>query len=615
MEDVEKSVPTRFEAIVDQFPNRVAIKTLRHSLTFDDLNQLANRIARPIIDVLGIGNKPIGLLLDKGAPLIATFLAALKAGKIYIPCEPWFPKERINGMLVDAEADLIVTDSKNLSLANELSASQCQVLNIDDIASSVSSENLNLSLSPGTLAYVLYTSGSLGKPKGVVHNHRNILHHSMRGINSFHLCPDDRMTLLASLSTSQACSDTYYGLLSGAALYPWDIKDKGLSHLASWIHENRLTYYGSSPSVFGYFTADLSGDEDFSSVRLIRLGGEAVQRRHQELYKKHFPDTCVFVNSLSSTETRSLCLYFVDKDTRFDQERIPVGYAVSDTHVIVVNDEGDEIEINIVGEIAVKSRYLAVGYWRQPEETQAAFISDPKGSDIRFFRTGDLGWIESDGCLVRLDRKGDQVKIRGYRVEPSEIEKVLREHPRVKEAVVVSHPNAQDEPCLVAYVVPTQSDVASVSQLKGFIASKLPDYMTPSTIVPINQLPLTPSGKLDRQALPAPGLTSQNRMTLFVEPRKPIEEELARIWSEVLPVEQVGIYDNFFELGGHSLQAMQVSNRIQKTFDISFPLQQIFATPTLAECARYIDSISTKREPSNMVRNHSLSQDREEGLI
>lgn len=583
IEDVEKSVPARFEAIVDQIPNRVAIKTLRHSLTFDDLNHLANRIAHAIINTLGIENEPIGLLMDKGAPLIATFLAALKAGKIYVPCEPWFPKERINGMLADAEADVIVTDSKNLSLANELSAGRRQVLNIDEIASSVSPENLNLSLSPDTLAYVLYTSGSLGQPKGVVHNHRNILHHSMGGINSFHLCPDDRMTLLASLSTSQACADIYYGLLSGAALYPWDIKNEGLSHLASWIVENQLTYYGSSPSVFLYFTADRSGDEDFSSVRLVRLGGEAVQRRHLELYKKHLPDTCVFVNLLASTETRMLRMYFTDKDTRLDQELVPAGYAVPDTNLMVVNDEGDEVEINTVGEIAVKSRYLAVGYWRQPEKTQVAFICDPEDSDMRFFRTGDLGRIEPDGCLVRIDRKGDQVKIRGFRVEPTEIERILRDHENVKEAVVVPRKNDQDEFYLVAYVVSLQPETASVAELKDFIASKLPDYMTPSTIVTIDQLPLTPSGKLDRRALPEPSKRGLQTDEAYVAPRTPIERELVQIWVDVLGVDRVGISDSFFELGGHSLQATQLISRVRDRLRVEITLHELFESPTVRE--------------------------------
>ena len=596
IEDIEMSVPDRFEGIVAQYGNRMAIKTQRHALTFNDVNHLANRIAHAIIDAHGRGNEPIALLFAKGAPLLAAFLGTLKAGKIYIPCESWFPKERINGMLTDAEVNLIVTDNEHLSLAKELSTGQRQVLNIDAIASNVSTENPRLSLSPDTLAYVIYTSGSLGQPKGVVHNHRTILHQSMKGINSFHLCPDDRLTLLASLSTSQACSDIYFGLLSGAGLYPWDIKTQGLSRLPTWIVENRLTYYRSSASVFRYFTGNLTGDEDLSSVRLVQLGGEAVHRRDLEHYKNHFSDTCVFVNALSSTETRLLRLYFADKDTRLDQELVPAGYAVSDTDVIVLNEQGDQVATNTVGEIAVKSRYLAVGYWRQPEQTQAAFAPATEGTDMRLFRTGDLGRIEPDGCLVRVDRKGDQVKIRGFRVEPTEIEEVLREHNSVKDAVVLTCHNSQDEPSLVAYVVPTQPEMASLRQLKEFIASKLPDYMSPSTIMIIDQLPLTLSGKLDRQTLPMPYSDKRLEGSSLTAPRTQDEELIVGIWTEVLGLSQVSVDDNFFDIGGHSLLATKIIARLQTTFQIEFPLQYLLEAPTVAGLAVRLQTLLHSEE-------------------
>jgi amino acid adenylation domain-containing protein len=286
-------------------------------------------------------------------------------------------------------------------------------------------------------------------------------------------------------------------------------------------------------------------------------------------------------------------MFFADKQTRLENELVPAGYVVHDTNVTVLNDEGDEVEINTVGEIAVKSRYLAVGYWRQPEETQAAFVPDAEGTDMRLFRTGDLGRIESDGCLVRVDRKGDQVKIRGFRVEPTEIERVLREHESVKEAVVVSRQNDQDEPCLVAYVVPTQPEVARGAQLKDFIASKLPDYMTPSTIVIINQLPLTSSGKLDRRALPEPDERGLPTDETYVAPRMPIERELVEIWADVLGVNRVGIDDSFFELGGHSLLATKLLVRIRNTFQQDVALRTIFEAPTIAELA---DHLATREQ-------------------
>ncbi len=589
MEDVEKSVPARFESIVQQYPNRLAIKTQRHSLTFVDLNQFANRIAHAIIAVLGEGHQPVGLLIDKGAPLIATFVAVLKAGKIYVPCEPWFPMDRITAILDDVEAALVVTDSQNFSLANQLSGSHRPVLNIDDLTSSVSSENVPLSLTPDTLAYVLFTSGSMGRPKGVLHTHRSILHHSMRGINSFHLCPADRMTLMASLCTSQACSDIYLGLLSGAGLYPWDTKNHGLSRLGSWIRENRLTYFGTTASVFRYFVADMSDDEDLTSVRLVRLGGEVVQRFHFELYKKHFTDACIFVNAYSSTETRSVCFYFADKHTHLEQDLVPVGYAVTHTQVAVVGEAGEEVEKNRVGEIIVKSRYLAVGYWRHPEETRAAFSHDSEDSDLRCYRTGDLGRMGSDGCLIPLDRKGDQVKIRGFRVEPREIECVLRGHDKVKEAVVISRKNDREESYLIAYVLPLSPDTVNVEELKDLIAHKLPDYMVPSFIVMIDQIPLTNSGKLDRRALPEPKNRSLGSGDTYVAPGTCVEQELVEIWADLLQCERVGIDDSFFAMGGHSLLATQLISRIRKLLRVEIGFRELFECPTIRQIAMLVE--------------------------
>jgi len=274
---------------------------------------------------------------------------------------------------------------------------------------------------------------------------------------------------------------------------------------------------------------------------------------------------------------------------------VPVGYAVEDKEVILLDEGGCEVGVGQVGEIAVKSRYLAAGYWREPELTKARFLLDPNGGDQRIYLTGDLGRMEPDGCLFHLGRRDFQVKIRGYRVEVSEVEMALLEHAAVKEVAVASREVQSGDRRLVAYFVPTGQPAAGVRELRNFLKDRLPDYMIPSAFVMLRTLPLTPNGKVDRLALPEPEKSRPELGTPFVAPSTPVEEELSRIWAEVLSLDQVGIRDNFFDLGGHSLAAARVVSQVIKQFQLELPLQSLFQSPTVAEMAMIITENQAKK--------------------
>jgi amino acid adenylation domain-containing protein len=584
-EEIEQSLSDRFEQQVLRYPERLAVKTRSHAFTYDELNKAANRVARAIVEHAGEGEEPIALLFEHGAPVIAAIFGVLKTGKFYVPLDPLYPRARNAYMLENTQASVLVTNNQNLSLARELAQPKCQLINLDELDSTLSTDNLGLSISPDGLAYLLYTSGSTGQPKGVMQNHRNSLHKIMRNTNDYHICADDRVTLLFSYSFGTAESDIYGALLNGAALLPLDLKAEGMGNLSNWLLKEEITIYHPGPTLFRHFLSTLTGGEKFPKLRLIKLSGEPVYKRDLELYKKHFSPDCIFVNSLGATETGQFRHYLLDKDSQITSSIVPVGYAVEDKEVLLLDDAGQEVGFNHIGEIMVRSRYLSPGYWRAPDLTQSAFLPDPNGGDELIYRTRDLGLMLPDGCLMHMGRKDFQVKVRGHRVELAEIEMGLRNIDNIKEAVVILREDHLDDQHLVAYLVPAEKPAPTISALRRALAAQLPDYMVPSAFVLLDALPLTPNGKVDRRALPMPERARPSLEDAFVAPRTPVEEGLTEIWAQVLGVEQVGIHDNFFDLGGHSLLATQVMSRLRNTFQVELPLRSLFDAPTLASLA------------------------------
>lgn len=580
-EDIEQSIPDRFEQQVHQYPGRLAVKTRDHELTYDELDQAANRLAWAVLAQGGEGPEAVALLLEQNDWCIASVFGVLKSAKPYVPLDPSNPRVRLSYILADSQAQLIVTNNRNLSLARELAGDKIPLINVDELDTNSPSVRPPRTVTPDTLAYIMYTSGSTGQPKGVVDNHRNVLHEIMKYTNDFHICPDDRLTLIRAFSGVGASMDIFTALLTGAVLYPLNIHEEGLGKLADWMTEHDLTVYHSVPTVFRHFTSMLTGQEAFPALRLVRLGGEVVDARDVELYKVHFSDDCLFLNVLGTTETLTFRRSFIEKQTQLTESVVPVGYAMDDAEVLLLDDQGWEVGAEQVGEIAVRSRYMSPGYWRRPDLTHAVFSSDAGGGDKRVYRTGDLGRMLPDGCLIHLGRKDFQVKIRGYRVEVSEIEMALVASDHVKEATVVAYDNGDGDTRLVAYWVPDGEPVPTVSELRSTLARTLPSYMMPSVFVALDALPQTSTGKTDRRALPAPTQVRPALDKPFVAPLTPVEEILADIWAEVLHVERVGVHDDFLELGGNSLLATQLISRMRSTFKVELPLRCVFEARTV----------------------------------
>jgi amino acid adenylation domain-containing protein len=588
-DEIEQSVPAQFERIAARHADRIAVKTRSHTLTYDALNKVANRVARVLLRQLGESNKSVALLLDNDAPMIASLLGVLKAGKAYVSLDPSHPLARSSYILEDSQAILIVTDSNNMTVAEGLARPGQSLFNVDEIDCSLSAENLGLGITPDTLSVVRYTSGSTGQPKGVAQDHRGLLHHYvMHNINGLRICPDDR------IATGSIIQDAFNALLAGAAFYPLDLKKDGLAALPDWMAHNNITIYFSVPSIFRRFMDTLSEHAKFSNLRLIALRGETVSKADIELYKKHFSDSCILVNRLGSRETGTFRQYFISKETQIAGDLVPAGYPVIDKEVLLLNNDGTEVGYNQIGEIAVKSHYLRLGYWRRPELTKAKFLPDPRGGDEGIYLTGDLGRLLPDGCLEYLGRKDFQIKIRGYRVEVVEIEMALRECANVKDAAVIAWDNQAGEKYLAAYVVPREEPGPKINELREFLRGKLPDYMIPAEFVYLKSLPSI-NGKLDRKALPRPDHKRPDLSYPYVPQRNEVEQKLILIWEEVLGVSPIGVHDKFFDLGGHSLSATRTVSRVLDTFRVEVSLTSLFESPTIADMAAVVTQSQAKK--------------------
>jgi amino acid adenylation domain-containing protein len=588
-EALAQSVQARFEQQAARYADHLAVRTPSASLTYAALNRAANRLAHAILRHCAPDQARVALLLRHDAPLIVAVLATLKAGKVFVPLDPEHPEARSRFILEDVAAEVILTDNKHHAQAAALAGGQQTVVNVDALPADLPTRDPGLPVDPSSLAYILYTSGSTGQPKGIMQDHATLLHIALRCTNTFHVSADDRLTLLASCTYAAAMTDIFPALLNGAALYPFEVKRYGIAALATWLRRQEITFYHSVPSLFRRLTDSLGASGQLPSVRLVRLDGDTVYPQDVERYRRHFGPHCLLVNVLGAAEVSVCRRYFVDRVARLDGEIVPVGYPVEDMEVSVLDEDGHPAPVGQAGRITIQSAYLARGYWGRPDWTAAAFQPCQDGSGRRVIQTGDLGYLDTTGCLHYVGRVETLVKVNGRRVEVGTVEARLLEHPHVKQAAVAPRTDPSGDTTLVGYVV---ADAATggvtVSELRAFLSSVVPSHMIPAQLVFLDRLPLSANGKLDRQALPDPAGERPRVATTLVAPQEDIEARLVAIWEALLGVSPIGVSDSFFELGGDSLQAIHLCLEILTTFGVDIPPSAIFPQPTIAHIAALI---------------------------
>jgi amino acid adenylation domain-containing protein len=597
----EESLAARFSRVAAEHPDLPAVWTPEGAWTYRDLQARAAGVAHALLALDDPVDERVALLFTPGAPMVAAVLGTLMAGKTYVPLDPSYPGERLLAILADSGASALLAGFDLGPEVRDL-LGPLPLLTFDALPSAPAGWEPP-PVPAAAIAYLLYTSGSTGEPKGVVQSHGNVLHHVGTYAARLGIGPGDRLTLLPSYGFDASVMDLFGGLLHGAEICPWDVKARGAEGLAAWMAERGITVYHSTPTFFRYFSDSLAETEALQSLRWVVLGGEGVRPRDLELFQRLCAPGCRLVNGLGPTESTLALQAFYDQASQVDRSTLPVGLPVESTEVVLWNGAGRQVADWGVGEILIRGPHLAHGYWRRPELTAAAFGPDPEGGPGRVYRTGDLGRLLPGGVIEFAGRRDFQVKVRGIRVEPAEIEAALARHPGVQENAVLAIEDAPGETRLVAYVAAREGEPLTTAGLRAFLGERLPAPLVPAAFVFLPALPWTPTGKLDRRALPAPAARLEGKRA-HVAPRDEVEKTLAAVWSELLkvPEESISVHDNFFDLGGHSLLITRVLSRVQAAFGVMPALRDLFADPTIAGIAETIARERQSAAPSSGMK-------------
>jgi amino acid adenylation domain-containing protein len=560
----------------------------RH-LTYKEFNERANQLAHKLKRV-GIGRDDlVAVSMQRSLEMIVALLGVIKAGAGYVPVDPTYPEERVKFMLADCGAKMVLSHEPALA---HIGGGEFPLMLLDDTFQALegeSKENPENQTNPGDIAYVIYTSGTTGLPKGAGNTHEGICNRLLWGQRHFPLSTSDQVPQKTPFSFDVSVWEIFGPLIAGSRLVitkPGGHRDP--EYLIELIGKEKLTVIHFVPSMLQAFLNEPRARE-CRSLRRVVCSGEALTKELENRFFRVFD--AELVNLYGPTEASVEVAWFqCEKDSR--HACVPIGRPIANTQLHILDSRMQQVPIGVAGELHIGGIGVARGYHGRPELTREKFVADPFDSTGkgRLYKTGDLARYLADGNIEYLGRIDHQVKIRGFRIELGEIETVLLQHADVRECVVVADDDASGTKRLVAYLSPAAGRILLSSELRQFLNGKLPDYMCPALFVVLETLPLNANGKVDRKRLPKPGLES-SPLEDYLPPNSPLEQQIARIWSEVLGVSRVGLSDNFFHLGGHSLFASQVISRIREQFQIEIPLLRIFERPTLGDLALSVDEL------------------------
>ncbi len=571
-----------FEAQAERTPDQPALVYGDQQLTYREVNERANQLARTLRSKGVQADQPVAILAERSLNMIIGVLAILKAGGAYVPIDPNYPEERMEFMLEDAQARVLLLQSH---MRGKVAFSGTQVLLDGSEWALEAHTNLETVNGPKDLAYVIYTSGTTGKPKGVMIEHQSVVR-LVKGTTYVDFTEEQRLLQTGALVFDASTFEIWGSLLNGHELHIVDEEViLNAERLKETIDTQGITMMWLTSPLFN----QLSNEDPhlFKGLKTLLIGGDVLSVPHIEAVRQQYPQLQI-VNGYGPTENTTFSTTYTVKDGY--GRSIPIGKPIDNSTAYIVHPQAlDRLQpIGVIGELCVGGDGLARGYLNRPELTAEKFVDNSYRAGERMYRTGDLARWLPDGNIEYLGRIDDQVKIRGYRIELEEVEHALLQLEAVEEAVVLARKDGSGQSVLCAYMV--MEDPMAVNELRSKLARRLPSYMIPSYFVQVEAMPLTPSGKIDRKALPAPEGKIQTGME-YTAPRTPTEIRLSAIWSGILEVDQVGIHDNFFDLGGHSLRATTLISRIYKVLHVELPLRDVFQYPTIEQMAAVIDKL------------------------
>jgi aspartate racemase len=602
----DQTIVDLFQAQVEKTPNNIAVVFEGQELSYQELNKKANQLAHHLIS---LGVKPenlVGICVERSLDMVIGLLGILKAGGAYVPLDPNYPRARLAFMLEDTQVPILLTKEKT---ADRFQDHQAQAVCLDTLSatlSQLSTDNPVSSVAPSNLVYVMYTSGSTGKPKGINILHRGVVR-LVKETNYVNLTADDVFLQLAPISFDASTFEIWGSLLNGAKLIIMPPTAPSLEDLGRVIGQYQVTILWLTASLSNLMINERL--KDLKPVRQLLAGGEALSVPHirkalQELKQ------CQLINGYGPTENTTFTTCCSITESKIGTS-IPIGIPISNTQVYILDSNLQTVPVGVPGELHIGGAGLARGYLNRPNLTAEKFIPNPFSNDpdSHLYKTGDLVRYLPDGHIEYLGRIDNQVKLRGFRIELDEIEAVLSQHETVKEAVVLLY-NKEDNPRLIAYVT-LAMPIDEVSEvMRTWLKTSLPEYMLPASFTVLDKFPLTPNGKIDRKALPAPdfdAFTNTNEA-----PRNEIEQRLVQVWTQVLKQTNIGILDNFFERGGNSILSIQIVGRARAA-GLEISVGDLLQHQTIAELAQVVQSLDPQSKDSlhklETVKHHATDSD------
>lgn len=596
-----------FDEVVAKHADRTAVELLDQKLNYHELQQRVHALSNALIGMGVKPGEPVGLCMDRSFDMVVAMLATLRAGGCFVPFDPAYPADRLAFMFSDTDVKVLLTQRH---LASTLPKHNAKNIFLDEVKAS--GDATMPKISPDAPAYIMYTSGSTGMPKGVVVPHRAIVR-LVREQNFVAFGPDLCWLQLSNISFDASTLEIWGALLNGGRLVLQPQQKPTLPEICDAIAKHKVTSVWFTVGLFNMLV-----DEQLDRLRGLKhilTGGDVLSVPHVKKALKALGPN-VLINGYGPTENTTFTCCFPINNEASITDSVPIGYPLNNTTVHILDEQRNPVPLGRKGELYTGGDGVALGYWKRDDLSAEKFIDDPFSgkSSAKLYRTGDIVKWQADGSIAFIGRADGQVKIRGFRIELGEIENALNDLPSVKDKVVVARQEGPGEKQLACYVVPSEAHLGSQGELldsvREHLRSKLPGYMLPTGFVVMNELPLTANGKIDRRALPAPAARTSALKAEHVAPRNNIERTLAAIWGRVLNASDIGIHDDFFDLGGHSLIGIQLLGSVEQQFNKTLPLKSLFEAPTIAQFAELLKGEGAAHDWKNL----SLIQPEGEGL-
>ncbi|MBL6449157.1 amino acid adenylation domain-containing protein [Fulvivirga sp. 29W222] len=579
----DETIASLFEEQVKKTPQKTALVFGQSTLTYQELNERADKLAYHLQKTCNVGKGDrVVTLLERSDLYIVSVLGILKSGAAYVPVDPLLPTDRINLLLDDLDSKALITVSDFIFELEDYEGTLVSI-DIQEDTFEGPNEGLQINSSATDPAYIMYTSGTTGQPKGVIVTQRNVIR-LVKNTNFVALDDSSRLLMTGAVAFDATTFEIWGMLLNGGELHLLSQDElMNTEKLREYIHQRQITHMWFTSSWFNHLVN--TAVDTFEKLNYLVVGGEKLSHHHINQVLETFPSVQI-INGYGPTENTTFSTYYQIKEKQTATSII--GRPIANSTVYILDERLQPVPVGVVGEIYLGGDGLSQGYFKRPELTEEKFINNPFGNE-KLYKSGDLGKWQEDGNIIFIGRNDNQVKLRGFRIELDEIINVIVTHPNISQAVVTFRKNEQTGDYLTGYIICDEH--VETQDLKTYLKQKLPEYMIPSYFVNIDRLPLTANGKLDETELPDP-LQLEVQHKDYVAPQSELEKALVSIWETLFPSMQIGIHDNFFELGGHSITAIKMLHRIHATISTEVQINSIFSHPTISLLAKSIENIA-----------------------